>query len=115
MRLTRVGAAVLPYARAALEAVAGARLAVDELTGLLRGHVKVGMLTACGLGGPVRDAAGVHQRHPAVEIALSEANSDKLLAGLLAATLTWHWSGWRPTGLLGIETQVLVDEALVAA
>jgi len=30
VRLTAVGAAVLPYARAALDAVAGARLAVDE-------------------------------------------------------------------------------------
>src|SRR5215207_1517289 len=47
VRLTEVGAAVLPYARAALEAVTGARLAVDEMTGLLRGHVAVGMLTAC--------------------------------------------------------------------
>jgi DNA-binding transcriptional LysR family regulator len=37
VRLTEVGAAVLPYARAALQAVDGARLAVDELTGLLRG------------------------------------------------------------------------------
>src|SRR3954469_17927387 len=48
VRLTEVGAAVLPYARAALDAVAGARLAVDEMTGLLRGQVAVGMLTACG-------------------------------------------------------------------
>ncbi|MGZ3585118.1 MAG: LysR family transcriptional regulator, partial [Ktedonobacterales bacterium] len=49
VRLTAVGAAVLPYARAALEAVAAARLAVDELTGLLRGRVAVGMLTACSI------------------------------------------------------------------
>jgi DNA-binding transcriptional LysR family regulator len=34
VRLTEVGAVVLPYARAALEAVAGARHAVDELTRL---------------------------------------------------------------------------------
>src|SRR5436190_20936586 len=49
VRLTEVGVAVLPYARAALEAVAGARLAVDELTGLLRGRIAVGMLTACSI------------------------------------------------------------------
>src|SRR4051812_2373139 len=48
VRLTEVGAAVLPYARAALEAVDGARQAVAELSGLLRGQVSVGMLTACG-------------------------------------------------------------------
>src|ERR1044072_2202769 len=38
VRLTDVGAAVLPYARAALAAVDGARLAVGERTGLLRAH-----------------------------------------------------------------------------
>jgi len=44
--VTEAGAAVLPYARAALAAVAGARQAVDELTGLLRGHVTIGTLTS---------------------------------------------------------------------
>src|SRR4030081_1171298 len=43
VRLTEVGAAVLPYARAALGAVAGARLAVDELAGLGRGRGAGGM------------------------------------------------------------------------
>src|SRR5450755_1152789 len=37
VRLTEVGAAVLPYARAALGAVGAARQAVDELTGLRTG------------------------------------------------------------------------------
>ena len=46
VRLTDVGAAVLPYARAALGAIAGARLAVDELTGLMRGHVAVWTVTS---------------------------------------------------------------------
>ncbi|HEX6445096.1 MAG TPA: LysR family transcriptional regulator, partial [Streptosporangiales bacterium] len=35
VRLTEVGEAVLPYARAALSAVDGARRAVDELSGLV--------------------------------------------------------------------------------
>src|SRR3954452_1135866 len=48
IRLTEVGAAVLPYARAALGAVTGAREVVYDLTGLLRGRVTVGMLIACG-------------------------------------------------------------------
>ena len=37
--LTEAGAAALPYARAALAAAAGVQLAVDQLTGLLRGHL----------------------------------------------------------------------------
>src|SRR5690242_21123495 len=47
VRLTEVGEAVLPFARAALEAVDGAHRTVEELTGLLRGQVAVGMVTAC--------------------------------------------------------------------
>ena len=46
VRVTDVGAAVLGYARAALAAVDGARRAVDELTGLVRGHVAVGTVTS---------------------------------------------------------------------
>src|SRR5579862_5105159 len=46
-RLTEAGKAVLPFARAALSAAAGARTAVDELAGLLRGHVTIGMVVQC--------------------------------------------------------------------
>jgi DNA-binding transcriptional LysR family regulator len=46
VRLTDVGAAVLPYARTALAAVDGARLAVGDLTGLLRGHAAIGTVTS---------------------------------------------------------------------
>src|ERR1700716_1395811 len=82
VRLTDVGAAVLPYARAALAAVAGARLAVDELAGLMRGRVAVGMVTS-GFAVVLSDLlADFHQEHPAVEITLSEANSDSLLDAL---------------------------------
>src|ERR1700683_5400636 len=43
VRLTEVGAAVLPFARAALDALDGARLAVDQLAGLDRGQGAVGL------------------------------------------------------------------------
>src|SRR5437016_2911419 len=52
VRVTDVGAAVLGYARAALAAVDGARRAVDELTGLVRGHVAVGTVTSHNAGLP---------------------------------------------------------------
>src|SRR5215470_5235203 len=47
VRLTEVGAAVLPFARAALRAVTDVRQAVDELAGLVRGQVAVGMVSGC--------------------------------------------------------------------
>src|ERR671922_1454700 len=65
-RPTAVGAAVLPYARAALEAAAGVRLAVDEHTGLLRGRVAVGMVVACGLPDVPDLLQAFHAEHPAV-------------------------------------------------
>jgi DNA-binding transcriptional LysR family regulator len=46
VRVTQAGGVVLPYARAALAAVANARLAVDELTGLMRGRLTIGTVTS---------------------------------------------------------------------
>jgi len=82
VRLTEVGAAVLPYARAALGAVGGARQAVDELTGLLHGRVAIGMITACSITTLFDLLADFHRQHPAVEISLAEASSDELAAAL---------------------------------
>ncbi len=87
VRLTEAGAAMLPYARAALEAVIGARLAVDELTGLVRGRVAVGMLTACSIVALFDLLESFHQRYPAIDLTLSEANSDHLIEALQSGKL----------------------------
>jgi DNA-binding transcriptional LysR family regulator len=113
VRLTEVGAAVLVYARAALAAVAGARLAVDELTGLLGGHVAVGMVTSHNIDLPSL-LADFHHDHPAVEITLSEANSDHLVQALHAGQLDVAVIGLAATTPPGITTQIVVDEPLVA-
>ncbi|GHH61429.1 LysR family transcriptional regulator [Kitasatospora indigofera] len=114
VRPTEVGAAVLPYARAALAAVRGVRLAVDELTGLLRGHVSVGTVTSHNVDLPGL-LADFHDEHPAVEITLSEATSDRLLddlrTGRLDAAIVSVGSG-DPEGL-GV--LVLEDQPIVAA
>jgi DNA-binding transcriptional LysR family regulator len=116
VRTTEVGAAVLPYARAALQAVAGVRLAVDELTGLVRGHVAVGMVTSCLslVNLPVL-LADFHSHHPGVEIALSEANSDRLLDALQDGQLDMAVVGRIGRPRPGITTDVAADEPLVAA
>jgi DNA-binding transcriptional LysR family regulator len=115
VRLTDVGAAVLPFARAALEAVAGARGAVDELTGLLRGQVSIGMVVACSSVDLFTLLEEFHRRHPGVEIALSEANSDRLIEELQAGRLDLALLGLATDPPAGIETQVIVDEPFVAA
>lgn len=116
VRLTKVGAAVLPYARAALGAIADARLAVDELTGLVRGRVAVGMVTSCTAAELPKLLADFHKNHPAVEITLSEDNSDHLIQALQDGQLDMAvvgLAGSKPPP--GVETQVIVDEPIVAA
>ncbi|MEQ0560594.1 LysR family transcriptional regulator [Amycolatopsis sp. NEAU-NG30] len=114
VRLTDVGAAALPHARAALAAVQGVREAVDELAGLVRGQVAIGAVTSAG---PVRLPdllAGFHERYPAVEITLSEANSDEMLAALREGRLDLAVVGLAGEPPPGIATQVLIDEPFLA-
>lgn len=117
VRLTDVGAAVLPYARAALDAVAGARSAVDELAGLVRGRVTVGMVTACTFRGLFELLAGFHRDHPGVEVTLSEASSDRLIADVGEGRLDLALVGLAgpDSAPAGVEVGVVADEALVAA
>lgn len=114
VRLTQAGAAVLPYARAALAAAAGARLAVDELTGLLSGHVAVGTVTSHDVDLPGL-LAGFHRDHPAVEITLTEATTDELVEGLRVGSLDAAIVSVGRTMPPGIEGEVVTDQAIVAA
>lgn len=116
VRLTDAGRAVLPHAQAALDAVAGARLAAEELTGLVRGRVAIGTVTSLGadmnLPGML---AGFHREHPGVEITLSEDTSDHLLQGLLDGRFDLAFAGIAGEPPDGVATQVIVDDVLVAA
>ena len=117
VRLTAAGAAVLPYARAALSAVAGARLAVDELTGLLRGHVTIGTLSSMAsddldLPGLIAD---FHADHPAVEISLAAANTDDLVEGLKAGRLDMAFISIGAAAPPGLGTHVVTSQPFVAA
>ncbi|MGW1023167.1 LysR family transcriptional regulator [Streptomyces sp. NPDC002577] len=116
VRLTEVGEAVLPYARAALAAVEGARLAVEELTGLMRGHVSVGMMTSRAELGLPALLADFQQAHPAVEITLTADHSDRLLEALRVGRLDLAVVGLASSEAPpGVAIQVAVDARLVAA
>jgi DNA-binding transcriptional LysR family regulator len=134
VRPTEAGAAVLPYARAALEAADGARQAVSELTGLIRGHVTVGTVASVATIDLPGLLGGFSERHPGVRISLWEGTSDQLLARLRAGRLDLAVVGATsdpgtagPTGAApavpgkadqpapGVAAQVITDEPVAAA
>lgn len=115
VRLTQVGTAALPHARSALEAVASTRLAADALIGLVRGHVAVGMLTACATNDVPEVLAAYHRDHPAVEIRLTEDRADRLVEALRDGRLDLALVALGPDLPDGIEIRVLADEPVVAA
>jgi DNA-binding transcriptional LysR family regulator len=115
VRLTEVGAAVLPFARAALDAVDGARLAVDQLAGLVRGQVTVGMVSGCALPALAELLADFRGRYPGVAITLTEDGSDRLVELLRDGKLDLALIGAAGPATPGVETAVVIDDALVAA
>ncbi|MFB4277966.1 LysR family transcriptional regulator [Nonomuraea sp. MTCD27] len=114
VRLTAVGEAVLPYARAALAAVSGMRLVADEFTGLLRGRVVMGGVSAPSVLDLPGMLAGFHERHPAVEISLVESDPEALLDGIVTGRLDLALLGLGAPLPPGVEVQIVVDQRLVA-
>ncbi|MEU8817952.1 LysR family transcriptional regulator [Actinoplanes sp. NPDC048796] len=104
VELTDAGQALLPRARAALEAAQAARDAVDEVRGGLRGTVRVGTLTSI----PLIDMPGLlgeyHRRHPGVTLRLSVSPRgsrglmDMLVDGGLDLAFV-SWPGRPPAGV----------------
>src|SRR5690606_1271215 len=115
VRLTEVGAAVLAYARTVIDGIASIRLTVDEFAGLMRGRVSMGVVRSC----PALDLpallANFHKNYPAVEITLSEENSDHLLSDVQNGLLDTAIVALTATTPAGVDLHVFVDEPLVIA
>jgi len=112
--VTAAGAIALEHARAALSAVAALRRGVDDVTGMVRGRLVVGMVTACTVT-PLFDAlAAFHAAHPGVEIALAEDNSDRLLEGVRTGTVDLALVGTPTAEPAGVHALPVVSERLVA-
>jgi DNA-binding transcriptional LysR family regulator len=113
-RLTAAGTAALPHARAALAAAGTLRYAVDDVNGLVRGRIEIGMITGCEVT-PLFDAlAAFHRAHPGIEIALQEDNSDRLIENVRsgAADVALIGAAGKPPD--GLESLVIVSEGLIA-
>jgi DNA-binding transcriptional LysR family regulator len=112
--VTPAGAAALEHARAVIAAAGAVRQAVDEVTGLLRGRLVVGMVTACTVT-PLFDAlSAFHAAHPGVELSLLEDASDRLIERVRSGETDVALTGAAamPDGLDGFP---IISERLVAA
>jgi DNA-binding transcriptional LysR family regulator len=114
-RLTAAGQAVLPHARSALRAVAGAQLAADELCGLVRGQVRVGMVSGCAVPELTDALAGFHHRYPGIAIALFEDASSALVTALREGSCDLALIGTAGPPADGLSTALVAEEPLVAA
>jgi DNA-binding transcriptional LysR family regulator len=115
VRLTDAGARVLPPARAALAAVHEITAVAEQLRGVLRGRVAVGMMPSCPPDVITGTLAAFHDEHPGVEISLVEAPSADLIAGLRGGAIDMAVVGFASALGRGIEVQVINDDVLVAA
>lgn len=113
VRATEAGLAMLPYARAALDAVASARMSVDELTGLVRGQVTVGTVASIAAIDLPGVLAEFHRNHPEVAITVAEGRPEELVAQLRAGQVDMVLVGSGMTDA-AMATQVVADEALIA-
>ncbi|WP_040789658.1 LysR family transcriptional regulator [Nocardia paucivorans] len=115
---TEVGAAILADARAALAAAERITHTVDEFTGLLRGQVRVGLISGAASEefDLVPVLAAFHEDHPQVGIGLAEDTSERMLAALVRGDLDMALVGLADAELdPGLGVDVILDTRLVAA
>jgi DNA-binding transcriptional LysR family regulator len=115
VRLTDAGAAVLPLARAALSAAAEIGVLADELRGVLRGRVAVGMMPSCPPDVITGTLAMFHDQYPGVAVTLIEAPSAELIAALRGGTIDLAVIGFASPPGPGIHVEIINDDVLVAA
>ncbi len=89
VELTDAGEALLPRARATLDAADAARDAVDEVRGGVRGTLRIGTMTAVGRVDLPALLGEFHRRHPDVTIrlAVNPSGSRGLVQALTAGSL----------------------------
>lgn len=114
VRLTEAGTAFLPPARAALDAAASARQAVDEIAGLVRGKVSVGMVNGCSVPALAELLAQFGRRYPGVAITLNEGPSDALVRSLRHGELDLALIGAAGGPVPGVTGPVVFEDEIVA-
>jgi DNA-binding transcriptional LysR family regulator len=114
LALTAAGEAILPLARSVLAGVTQIGSVADELSGVVRGRVRLGMVRGCSIP-PFLDALATFRAdHPGVELVLAEDDSDALQHRVLAGDLDLALTAWSGPVLDGLVATTFVDEPLAA-
>ncbi|MEV6163365.1 LysR substrate-binding domain-containing protein [Streptomyces sp. NPDC052052] len=113
--LTAVGEVAFGHARAVLAAVEALRHAVDEMNGLVRGRLVVGMVTACTVTPLFEALSSFHLAHPGVEISLVEDDSAKLAEYVREGAVDLALIGAADRAPEDLDGQLVISEAIVAA
>lgn len=112
--LTPAGDAALPHARAALASVDALQQAVQDVNDLLRGHLTVGMVTACTITALFDALADLHRSHPGIRITLLEDSSDVLIERVREGAIDLALVGFGGEPGPGVEALPIVSERLAA-
>lgn len=113
-RLTAAGKAALEPARAALAAAAALRDAVDEVTGVLRGRLVIGMVTGCTITPLFVAIEAFRQAHPGVALVVRENDSQSMLAEIESGDLDVAIVGTAGAPPAALESMTIVSEPLAA-
>src|SRR3954451_40965 len=113
--LTEAGVAALDHARSALASVEALRRSVGDVTGLVRGRLTVGMVTASRLPFLLDALASFHADHPGVEIVLVEDGSQQLIDRVRSGTVDVALVATAGDPPVGIESRPIRREGLVLA
>ncbi|GGN99901.1 LysR family transcriptional regulator [Nocardia rhizosphaerihabitans] len=116
VRLTAAGAALLPHARAVMDALAAARESIDALTGLIRGHVAVGSVSPFSPHSiDLPEVLASFQRiHRGVDISLVEDTAAALKRRVSEGALDVAFTSLNDSTPAGVRTRELHNERVVA-
>lgn len=113
--LTDAGQAAVGHAREILGEAAALRQAVNEVSGLLSGHLTVGMVKSCTVPGLFEALAAFHAAHPGVTITLAEDDSAALAQRVRTGAADIALIGSSAAETPGLPTLAVTTERLVAA
>ena len=110
---TAAGEAALRHARAALAASRAVRDAVADIEGVVRGRLRIGMVSGCTITALFDALSDFRLGHPGVELSLQEGESSALLEQIRAGALDVGLAGIPERVPSDLDSLILSEERLI--